>query len=269
MTFAMGRRFVIADGVERWKDGDVAPVAAALKGIDADTLTVTFFGREEGRAKVPAALVKAVKDAGGVVAEEAAIKARDLPRWVVEQAGELGLRLDVTAARALIARVGDRQQRLLRELERVALELGPDTALTAEELDELFSGSAERKAWTLADAIVAGDPELAMRSLTELRGQGERAAGLMYTVIRRVRDVHDIAQALAAGESPAQIRGRLRMPSFAADQLITQVRRRDVESLRHAVELLADFELETRGGGGGVLSEDTAAVRLVAEVAAA
>src|SRR3954453_12802965 len=30
MTFAMGRRFVIADGVERWKEADVAPVAAAL-----------------------------------------------------------------------------------------------------------------------------------------------------------------------------------------------------------------------------------------------
>ena len=30
MTFAIGRRFVIADGVERWKDADVEPVAAAL-----------------------------------------------------------------------------------------------------------------------------------------------------------------------------------------------------------------------------------------------
>ncbi len=268
MTFAIGRRFVIADGVERWKEADVAPVAAALKGIDPETLTVTFFGRDEGRAKVPAALVKAVKDAGGVVAVEAAVKARELPTWVVERALELGLRLDAHAARALIARVGDRQQRLVRELEKIALELGPDAAPSAEELDELSAGSAERKAWTLADAVVAGDVELAMRSLSELRGQGERAAGLMYTVIRRVRDAHDIAQALAAGESPAQIRGRLRMPSFAADQLIAQVRRRDVESLRRALELLADFEFESRGGTGAALSEDTTAVRLVAEIAA-
>ena len=29
MTFALGRRFVIADGVERWKDSDVEPVAQA------------------------------------------------------------------------------------------------------------------------------------------------------------------------------------------------------------------------------------------------
>jgi DNA polymerase-3 subunit delta len=56
MTFAIGRRFVIADGVERWKDSDVEPVAAALAEIDPETLTVAFFAREEGRLKLPAAL---------------------------------------------------------------------------------------------------------------------------------------------------------------------------------------------------------------------
>ena len=56
MTFAMGRRFVIADGVERWKESDVDPVAAALACADPETLTVAFFAREEGRYKAPAKL---------------------------------------------------------------------------------------------------------------------------------------------------------------------------------------------------------------------
>ena len=59
MTFAIGRRFVIADGVERWKDADAEQVAAALAGVDPESLTVAFFAREEGRYKVPAGLVKA------------------------------------------------------------------------------------------------------------------------------------------------------------------------------------------------------------------
>ena len=269
MTFAIGRRFVIADGVERWKDGDVEPVAAALKGIDPESLTVTFFAREEGRNKVPAALVKAVKGVGGVVAEEASVKPRDLPGWVVARAGELGLRIDVQAARALIARVGDRQQRLLRELEKISLELGPDAAPTAEEVDELCAGSAERKAWTLADAVVAGDREVAMRLLMELRGQGERVPSLMFQIVRRMRDAHEIAVGLEAGESPAAIKGRLRMPPFAADRLIGDVRRRDVESFRRALEMLADLEAQSRGLSGAALDEDTEIVRIVAEVAAA
>jgi DNA polymerase-3 subunit delta len=269
MTFAMGRRFIIADGVERWKEADVAPVAAALAAADPEALTVTFFGREEGRVKVPAALIKAVQASGGSVAAEMTAKPRELPRWVAARAGDLGLRLDQAAARALIARVGERQQRLMRELEKIALELGEGASPSAEEIDELCAGSAERRAWTLADAVVAGDRAGAMRALVELRSQGERVAGLMYAIVRRIRDAHEIAVALEAGQSPAQIKGRLRMPGFAAERLIADVRRRDVETFRRALELLADLELESRGGGDAGLGEDTAAVRLVQEVTAA
>jgi len=59
------------------------------------------------------------------------------------------------------------------------------------------------------------------------------------------------------------VRKGLRMPSFAADRLISDVSKRDVDAFRRALELMADLELESRGGGGGVLSEDTAAVRAV------
>jgi DNA polymerase-3 subunit delta len=263
MTFALGRRFVIVEGVERWKDGDVAVVADAMKGIDADTLTVAFFGREEGRYKVPAALRKAVESAGGQIAEEVTVKARDLPRWLGARAAELGVELDTQAARALIAHVGDRQQRLQRELEKLALEHGEGARLGVEEVEESCATSAERKTWTLADALVAGDERTATRALLELRQQGERVPGLLYGMVRRLRDALAIAEALAAGQPAAQVKKSLRMPSFAADRLVADVQKRDVEAFRRALELMADLELESRGGGGGVLSEDTAAYRAV------
>ncbi len=268
MTFALGRRFVIADGVERWKDADVAVVAEAMKGMDAESLTVAFFGREEGRHKVPAALRKAVEAAGGQIAEEANVKARDLPRWLVARAGELGVELDLQAARALIAHVGDRQQRLQRELEKLALEHGAGARLGVEEVEQSSATSAERKTWTLADALVAGDERTAIRALLELRQQGERLPGLLYGMVRRLRDALSIAEALAAGQPAAQVKKALRMPSFAADRLVADVAKRDVEAFRRALELMADLELESRGGGGGVLSEDTAAVRAVIGAAA-
>jgi DNA polymerase III subunit delta len=263
MTFALGRRFVIADGVERWNDGDVAPVAAALETMDPDALTVAFFAREDGRAKAPAALHKAVEAAGGQIAAEMALKARELPRWATRQAAELGVELDQQGARALIAQVGERQQRLLRELEKLALEHGPGAHLGIEEVQESCATSAERKLWTLADALVAGDEKTATQALLELRQQGERLPSLLYQMVRRVRDALAIAEALAAGRPAAQVRRSLRMPSFAADRLIADVSKRDADAYRHALELLADLEVESRGGGGGVLSEDTAAVRAV------
>ena len=68
------------------------------------------------------------------------------------------------------------------------------------------------------------------------------------------------------GQAPGQIRRTLRMPSFAADRLISDVSKRDVESLRRALEIMADLEAESRGGAGGVLGEETAAVRAVIAV---
>ena len=48
--------------------------------------------------------------------------------------------------------------------------------------------------------------------------------------------------------------------------MIADVSKRDPEAYRRALELLADLEVESRGGIGmnsGALSEDTAAVRAV------
>src|SRR5687768_4137774 len=263
MTFAIGRRFVIADGVERWKDAEAEQVAAALAGVDSESLTVAFFAREEGRSKVPDGLVKAVKAAGGQIAEESQVKPRELPRWLAQRASELGLELDNQAARALIAQVGDRQQRLLRELEKLALEHGPGAAIGVEEVQDSCASSAERKVWTLADAVAAGDAKAATRLLVELRGQGERVPGLLYNMVRRLRDALAIAEALAAGRPAAQIKKGLRMPGFAADRLIADAGRRDVEAYRRALELMADLEAESRGHGDAALDESTAAVRAV------
>lgn len=267
MTFAIGRRFVIVEGVERWKEGDVEPVAAGLAGADPETLTVAFFGREEGRYQVPKALHKAVTTAGGSVAIEQAVKPAELPRWVAARAKELGLELDRGAARALVARTGDRQQRLMRELEKLALMHEPGTALNEEDVSEEAASSAERKLWTLADALVGGDRRAATRALIELRGQGERVPGLIYAIARRLRDAHRVSVALAGGQSAVQVKRTLRMPPRAADRFLADVGRHEPEHFRKALEAIADLELLSRGGGE--LAEDTAALLAVDQVTAA
>jgi DNA polymerase III subunit delta len=270
MTFAMGRRFVIVDGAERWKDADVeAQLGPSLAAMPPDT-TVAFFAREEGRTKASAKLTAAVKKAGGDVVAENMLKAKELPRWVVAEADRLGIRVEGAAAQALVAQVGDRQQRLLRELEKLALEHGWGAAIGAAEIEASSASSAERKAWTLADALVAGEEKAAMRALVELRGQGERLPGLLFQIVRRLRDAVAVAEALAAGQAPAQARRMLRMPPKAAERFMADVGKRDVEAFRRALEVMADLELESRGGGtsGGALSEETQAVRALLVAAA-
>jgi DNA polymerase III subunit delta len=266
MTFALGRRFLIVDGVERWKERELESLEGALASIASDT-TAAFFAREDSRLKAPARLRAAVRKAGGDVSVEASVKPWELPKWVVARAAELDLRLDSEAARALIGQVGDRQQRLLRELEKLALAAEPGASLDAGDVEAFAAPSAERRVWTLADALVAGDAQAATRIYLALRAQGERVPGLLYWMTQRVRDAHGVAEALDRGEPPAQIKRRLRMPSRAADRLIADARRAGAERLERAIEQIADLELASRGGSAGAAGEDTAAVRAIQEIA--
>src|SRR3954463_2300927 len=114
MTFATGRRFLIVDGVERWKDKDVQAQLAPLLGSMPPETTVAFFAREEGRAKAPNALHDAVNAAGGDIVAEGSVKPWELPMWVREQGRKLGLEVDAAGAQVLVGHVGAPPQRLLR-----------------------------------------------------------------------------------------------------------------------------------------------------------
>ena len=262
MTLTLGRRFIIVDGAERWKDKELDALAASLGAMPPET-TIAFFAREESRAKAPDRLYAAVRDAGGDISPELSVKSWELPKWAAARARELGVELEPDGARALVRHVGDRQQRLLRELEKLALGLDEGAspeALDADAVERLTASSAERRAWTVADAVVAGDTRTAVTAYLQLRQQGERLPGLLYWISQRVRSAHEVAAALDAGEPPAQVKRRLRMPSRAADRLIADARRVGADRLADAVGEIADLELASRGGGAGGAGEDTAAL---------
>jgi DNA polymerase-3 subunit delta len=278
MTFAMGRRVIVVDGAERFKEAEVKEhVAPAIATMPPDT-TIAFFAREEGRTKAPATLHEAVKSAKGQIVREATIKPWELAGWVREQATRLGLSLDAFAAKTLVAQVGERQQRLLRELEKLALAAEPHegpVTVSADEIEQLAAHSTAWRAFSLADALVGADAGEAVRSYLRLRAQGERLSGLLYLMAQRLRDAEGVSVRLRAGEPPAEIKRGMRMPPRAADRFISDVARTEPEQLRAAVCRIADLELDTRGGAPLVgsrtslssLEEDTLALRAILAVA--
>lgn len=281
MTFALGGgetsgvgRVIIVDGVERWKQAEVErELKPALSPMPPET-TLALFAREDGRAKAPAALHGLVKAAGGQVIVHASVKPWELPRWVRAEAGRLGLSLDAAAAKALVEQVGERQQRLLRELEKIALELAtprPDTAdadtadessgresagrgraatiaVSAEELEERVAASAERKVFTLADALLDGDAQRALRAYLELDGQGESLSGLLYLVASRLREALAVSERLKAGEAPAAVARSLRMPPKVAQRFVANLEHAEEAALARSLGTLADLEVDLRGG---------------------
>jgi DNA polymerase-3 subunit delta len=278
MTFAIGRRVIVVDGAERFKEADVSEhVGPAVAAMPPDT-TIAFFAREEGKTKAPAALHAAVKTAKGQIVAETTIKPWELAGWVREQATRLGLSLDAFAAKTLVTQVGERQQRLLRELEKLKLaaeQSDGQIKVSADDIEQQSAHSTAYRAFTFADALVGGDAAEAMRSYLRLRTQGERLSGLVYLMAQRLRDAEGVSVRIQAGEAPAAIKRTLRMPPRAADRFIADVARTEPERLRVALCRIADLELDTRGGPPlsesrtpiSSLEEDTLVMRSILAIA--
>lgn len=243
MSLMDSRRYLLADGIERWRDKQLEPVLAALGELPPD-LTLVLIARDKPAAK----LVKAVKAAGGEVHEFEAPKAREMPRVLVGEAQRLGFRLDPGAARLLVERMGANPLRLRNELERLALWAGEGGEVGMADLEEMIADTSEAAVWSLSDALIEGDAAAALRIGERLIGQGENVTGLIYGLASRLRGACAAAAQLEEGIPPKQVESSLKMHPYAAKQLVSRLRDTDLASLRMATETLADLELWCRGG---------------------
>jgi DNA polymerase III subunit delta len=243
MSLMQSRRYLLADGVERWRDKQLEAVAAALGELPPD-LTLVLVAR----AKAPAKLTKAVKAAKGEIREFEAPKAREMPRTLVAEAQGLGFRLDPAAARMLVDRMGANPVRLGHELERLALWAGEGGGVGAEDLAAMVADTSEEAVWSLSDALIEGDAARALALGERLIDQGENVTGLVYGLASRLRGACAAAAMLEEGIPPKQVESSLKMHPYAAKQLVARLRDANVAGLRAATEALADLEVWCRGG---------------------
>src|SRR5947209_12092053 len=75
LTFATGDRFLLADGVEAWKAGELEPLERELAAVPEGTVLVLI-----ARGKAQARLGKAVEKAGGEQREYDAPNPWEMPR---------------------------------------------------------------------------------------------------------------------------------------------------------------------------------------------
>jgi DNA polymerase-3 subunit delta len=243
MSLMGTRRYLLADGIERWRDKQLEPVLAALKELPPD-LTLVLICRDKPAAK----LAKAFKGAGGEIHEFEAPKARDMPRALVGEAQRLGFRLEPAAARMLVERMGANPLRLRNELERLTLWAGEGGTVGAADLEEMIADTSEAAVWSLSDALIEGDAATALRIGERLIGQGENVTGLIYGLASRLRSACAAAAQLEEGIPPKQVESSLKMHPYAAKQLVRRLQGANLEGLRAATETLADLELWCRGG---------------------
>jgi DNA polymerase III subunit delta len=251
LTFATGTRYVLVENAGAWKAAQLEPLEAVLAAMPPDTVLVLIV-----RGKPLRQLVKAVEKAKGEVRECAAPKPWELPKWAAERARELGVQLDQEAAKLLVAMAGPGQQRIARELEKLAIAIHPETRIGPQHVEELAAGEHSTQVYDLADSVVSGNLEATLSLAEELAAADERPGRMLWRITSRLREVHRAAELLEAGRGEKDVASALKAPPWLAKKTIAKARNADRAALERAICVFADLEVEMRGGGE--LDEDTA-----------
>ena len=212
MTFAIGRRFVIADGVERWKEAEASPSPPRSRARPGDADRAS--SREEGRDKVPTTMLEAVKAADGQIAEESNLK----PRAPALGRGHAAKSSGWRSTTAGPARSSPRSATAAAAAARARQGLRSSTSA---EPDGRRGDPGVLRDLRRAQGVDArrrgrrGRPRAATRCSS--CASRRRLLGLLYNMVRPLRDALAIAEALAAGqacvpdqEGPADARLRRR-----------------------------------------------------------
>ena len=229
MSLTMTRRFLLADGVERWSAAQAKPVAAALESLPPD-LTIVLVAREGSpKPKAPKALVDAVGQGRG----------RGAPLRRAEGSGPAGAdapgrgeaRILALSRRGalLVERMGSLDAPAPDELDRLALWAGDGGEVTVEDLEAMIADTSEEVMWTLSDAIVDRDRPVAAAAAARLSGQGESVTPLVYQMAKRLREARLALAGLEAGRTPRELEASLPMHPYAAKLLLRRVKRRELD----------------------------------------
>jgi DNA polymerase III subunit delta len=249
--FAVERRLVVVEQVERWKAADVKAVQEYLRK-PAPTSVLALLGEE---VKRDSALAKAVAKAGELLIYDIPTtrgRKADLPKWVEQQFRERGIVIDHDAARALVELAGDNADELATEVDKLTTWAAGER-IGEQEVAELVPARADAPPFDLTDAwgrrdvaaVLAASERIVERSGDAPRDVFLRIAALVTNHVTRVRE----CQALdAEGVPPAAAADRLKRNRFYVQKLYEQAHNFSEEELGDAVIRLARLDLALKGG---------------------
>ncbi|HSK51668.1 MAG TPA: DNA polymerase III subunit delta [Clostridia bacterium] len=205
-------------------------------------------------------LADAIAAAGGVVRRFEAPKAGGLTAWIEAEARERGIRLGAGAGRELAARIGgfvsegDAERRhqtriASAELDKLAL-YRPDAYVEAADVRALVAEAVPDSMWAMTDAVGERRIAKATRLLDHLLETAPEPV-LLNVLHRRIRELLEVADRLAAGEAPPAIGRAMKIGSeFRVRNLVAQARAWTVAELAAALDGLVELDAMVKGAPG-------------------
>jgi DNA polymerase-3 subunit delta len=212
-----------------------------------DPLPSTRLVLEWQGGRIPKALGEAVTRCGGQVVDTS--PGRKVAEWLGEHLSEAGLKVDAEGRKRLVTWVGDEPSRLLGLIELLRSTYGAGTKITAAEIEPFLGDDGGVPPWDLTDALDRGDRATALELLQRMIGQGDRHPfQVLATLHTHYARILRLDGSDAAGEREAAELLGIKGSTFPAKKALGQARRLGHDRIVRAIDLLAQADLDLRGG---------------------
>ncbi len=252
--FGTTARIVVVRDVGTLTKDEVAPLLEFL----ADPLDTTELVLVGGGGAPPPALGKAVEKADG---EKVTVKAAETADQLSDLSATVGVEITGAARKRISEHLGEDAARV-PELVRV-LRAASDgsTPLDVDDVEPYLGEAGSRPAYELNNALDAGDVAGAVERLRGLLGTADARSGkamhplqvmaMLHNYYRRLLRLDDvtITNEKDAAQALTELTGRKVKP-YPAKKSLAQARALGSDRIRRAIDLLADADIDVRGGTG-------------------
>ena len=183
-----------------------------------------------------------------------------LARWMGQTLRPLSKKMDRAACEALSFTSGRDLTMLSGELQKLAAYVGERAEITAQDVEQVATHTAECTVFAMVDAITERRAQQAFELLGVLLQGGEQRIGILAMITRQYRQMMHLCALLRERVPQAQQAKLLGVPPFALTRLTRQVGKRTYDALRACVEacVQADYDIKR-----GALREEAALERLM------
>ncbi len=218
-------------------------LAALAKTKDRTLIVVFSVDKVDRRKKWVKILEKA-----GVLVEFSPPRGPALLKWVRGVLEQEGKDIDEPALQLLVERVGEDMLLLRSELDKLILYLGAEQRVTEEMVRRLVSESRQGNIFRLVGAIGQKNVSEAFHHLSRMRQQNEHPLVILTMIARHFRLLYLALLLEREGIPRRRIAPELKVPFFAAEELLAQVKLYTEASLAETLVRLKELDYEIKTG---------------------
>lgn len=182
--------------------------------------------------------------------EFASLSNTQVTQWAREEIKVRGGEISNRALELLISLVGNNLWQLNGEINKLISYKRNNTEkiIEVEDVEELVEGLFDQDIFALTDAISNQSKDVAIRLLEKQYSAGVNEHYLLNMIIRQVKILTQIRQALDSGHTSRKINSELGLHPFIVQKGINQVRKFRLDSLKKALNKLVEIDYLLKTG---------------------